>query len=42
MDTPAEIQQRRRQVRGLLLIAAVVLIGSVWRAGLPKTMKEAA
>ncbi|WP_263382295.1 hypothetical protein [Granulicella arctica] len=33
MDTPAELQQRRRQVRGLLVIAALVLAGSLWRAG---------
>jgi hypothetical protein len=30
---PSEIQQRRRQARGLLLIAGIVLVASILRTG---------
>ena len=32
-DVTAKQQERRMQVRGMLLLAVVVLVFSVWRAG---------
>jgi hypothetical protein len=31
---PGEAEYRKRQIAGLLLIAAVILLVSLWRAGL--------
>ena len=36
----AEIQERRRQVRGLLLIAVVILILSILRAGVHRVFTQ--
>jgi hypothetical protein len=33
-DDRPETVQRRRQVAGLLLMALIILVASVWRAGL--------
>ncbi len=38
--TASEIQERRRQVRGLLLIALVILILSILRAGVHRVFTQ--
>ena len=40
MPDPAETHERRRQVRGLLLIAAVVLLASILRAGVGRVFTQ--
>jgi hypothetical protein len=33
MPTPQEVRERRMQIAGLLVIALLVLVFTVWRAG---------